>query len=105
MKIQIVDQGKEFLNEVSNVLHNMIGTEQRITLAYHPQSNQLCERQKRTIKDLSVKVLHENPCDWPDIIERVLFAHRASKHTSTKFSLYTPYYYNPIPRNWIVVGC
>ena len=61
MKIQINDQGREFVNEVSNVLHNMAGTEQRIKLAYHPQSNGLSERQNRTIKASLVKVLDENP--------------------------------------------
>ena len=32
-----------------------------------------------------MKVLDGNPCDWPNIIEGVLFAYRVSKHTSTKF--------------------
>ena len=41
IRIQINDQGKEFVNKVCKVLHNMIGTEQSITLAYHPQSNGL----------------------------------------------------------------
>ena len=86
MKIQIKDQGREFVNEVSKVLHNVIGTEQRITSPYHPQSNGLCGRQNRTSKDSLVKVPDENPCDWPNIMEGVLFAHRVSKHTSTKFS-------------------
>ena len=86
MNIQINDQEREFFNEVRKVLHNMIGTEQRITSAYHPQSNGLCERQNRTIKDSLVKVFDGNPCDWPNIIEGVLFAHRVSKHTSIKFS-------------------
>ena len=54
MRIQINDQGKEFVNEVSENLHKMTGTEQRITSAYHPQSNGLCERQNRTIKDFLV---------------------------------------------------
>ena len=31
MKNQINDQGREFANEVSKVLHDIIGTEQRIT--------------------------------------------------------------------------
>ena len=65
MKIQINDQGREFVNEVSKVLHNVIGTEQPITLAYYPQSNGLCERQNRTIKDSLEKVLDRNPCDRP----------------------------------------
>ena len=86
MKIQINDQGRELVNEVSKVLHNMIGTEQRITSVYHAQSNGFCKRQNRTIKDSLVKVLDGNPCDWPDVIEGVLLAHRGSKYTSTKFS-------------------
>ena len=61
MRIQINDQGKEFVNEVSENLHEMTGTEQRITSAYHPQSNGLCERQNRTIKDSLGKVLEEKP--------------------------------------------
>ena len=64
----------------------MIYTEQFVTSTYHPQLNGLCERQNRTIKDSLVKVLGGNPCNWPNIIEGDLFAHRASKHTSTKFS-------------------
>ena len=61
MNIQINDQGREFVNKVSEVLHKMTGTEQRITSSYHPQSNGLCERQNRTIKDSLVKVLDEKP--------------------------------------------
>ena len=44
MRIQINNQGKEFVNEVSENLHEMTGTEQRITSAYHSQSNGLCEQ-------------------------------------------------------------
>ena len=86
MRIQINDQGKEFVNEVSENLHEMKGTEQRITSAYHPQSNGLCERQTRTIKDSLVKVLEEKPKEWPNIIDGILFAHRVSIHYSTKYS-------------------
>ena len=85
-KIQINDQGKEFVNEVSNKLLEMTGTEQRVTSAYHPQSNGLCERQNRTINDSLEKILEENPKEWPNVIQGVLFAHRVSVHYSTKFS-------------------
>ena len=60
MKIQINDQRREFVNEVSKVLHNMIGTEQCITSVYLPQSNGLCEQQNRTIKNSLMKVLDGN---------------------------------------------
>ena len=61
VKIQINDQGKEFVNEVSKNLHEMTGTEQRVTSAYHPQSNGFCECQNRSIKDSLVKLLEEKP--------------------------------------------
>ena len=38
-KGQINDQGKEFVNEVSDALLELTGTDQRVTSAYHPQLN------------------------------------------------------------------
>ena len=80
MRIQINDRGKEFVNEVPKNLHEMTGAEQRITSAYHPQSNGLCECQNRTIKDSLVKVLDEKLKEWPNITDGILFAHRVSIH-------------------------
>ena len=34
--IQINDQGREFVNEVANELHSMVGTQQSVTFVYHP---------------------------------------------------------------------
>ena len=62
----------------------MTGTEPRVTSAY--QSNGLRERQNRTIKDSLVKILEENPKEWPNVIQGVLLRHRVSVHYSTKFS-------------------
>ncbi|XP_065313680.1 uncharacterized protein LOC135923020 [Gordionus sp. m RMFG-2023] len=36
-KIQINDQGREFVNEVSTNYHKLMGTMQRVTSAYHPE--------------------------------------------------------------------
>ena len=85
MIIQIKDQGKEFVNEVSENLHEMTVTEQRITSAYHPRSNGLYERQNGTIKDSLVIVLEEKPKEWANIIDGILLAHRVSIHYSTKY--------------------
>ena len=78
MRIHINDQGKAFVNEVTENLHEMTGTEQRITSAYHPQSNGLCQHQNRTVKDSLVKVLDKKLKEWPNITDRILFAHRVS---------------------------
>ena len=77
-QIQINHQGGEFVNAVADTLHDMTGVDQRITSAYHPQSNGLCERQNRTIKNSLVKVLNENPEEWPSIIEGILFTQSES---------------------------
>ena len=64
----------------------LTGVNQRVTCAYHPQANGLCERQNRIIKDSLVKVLNAKPSEWPYVIEGVLFAHQVSIHPSTKYS-------------------
>ena len=63
MKIQIKDQGKQFVYEVSKVSHNMIGTEQLITSVYHPQSNGNDKIGVSKKKKKLVKVFDGNPCD------------------------------------------
>jgi hypothetical protein len=87
-KIQISDQGREFVNNLNDELFRLTGTEQRITSAYHPQANGLVERQNRTIKNCLLKVLQENVLQWPYILQGVLFAHRTAQHSSTG---YTPF--------------
>ena len=59
--IQTNDQGREFGNELADDLCSMTGMQQRVTSAYHPQSNGLVERQNRTIKNALDKVLDQNP--------------------------------------------
>jgi len=47
-EIQISDQGREFVNKLSEKLFKMTGTQQRVTSPYHPQANDLVERLNRT---------------------------------------------------------
>ena len=54
--IQINDQGHEFVNSVSIVLHDMTGTQQCVTSAYHSQANGPVDRQNHTIKKAIIKV-------------------------------------------------
>ena len=56
-------EGREFVNSVSDNLHRMTGTKQRVTSAYHPQANGLCEQQNRTVNNALIKVLDENPSE------------------------------------------
>ena len=93
MKIQINKQGREFVNKVSKVVHSMIGTNQRITLAYYPQSNKVCERQNRIGRSKAHQwILLMGIPVIGVLIEGVFSAHSFSKYTSTKFSLFFPMY-------------
>ena len=94
--VQINDQGRKFVNQVCEELHKLTGVEQRMTYAYHPQANGLVERQNRTIKNSLVKVLEDNHEMWPHIIERILFAHRVSRHSLTKYSFMRLYKREPV---------
>ncbi|XP_068224257.1 uncharacterized protein [Palaemon carinicauda] len=70
--IQINDQGREFVNQVSSALHDMTCTKQLVSSPYHPQANGLVELHNRTIKDslavLPVELQHNQPRD-DEVIE------------------------------------
>ena len=83
--IQLNDQGREFVNKVSEELHRLTGVHQKMTTAYHPQCNGLTERQNQTTQNMLLKYL-DNQDEWADILQSVLFAYRTSKHASTGFS-------------------
>ena len=79
--------GIEFVNKVSTKLHSLTGTEQRLTSAYHPQTNGLVDCQNRTIKDSLIKCL-KDISNWVGCIPSVRFTYNTSKHFSTT---YTPF--------------
>ena len=97
MRIKINDQGKEFVNDAITKLHEMTVVDQRGIYAYHPQANGLRERQNRAIKDSLVKMLNAMPSGWSYVTEGVLFVHRVSRHSSTKYtSFFIMYNQQPV---------
>lgn len=84
-EIQISDQGREFVNQVSEELHKLTGVQHRMTSAYHPQCNGLAEKQNQTTQNMLLKYL-DNKDEWADILDSVLFAYRTSRHASTGYS-------------------
>ena len=85
VKIQINDQSKEFVNEVSTKLHKLTGSQQYIS-AYHNQSIGLVELQNSIIKHSFIKSLVTRS-NWVEYLPAVLFAYRTTtKHSSTKMT-------------------
>ncbi|CAK9297525.1 unnamed protein product [Gordionus sp. m RMFG-2023] len=85
-KIQINDQGREFVNEVSTNYHKLVGTMQRVTSAYHPQPNGMVERVNRTIQNALLKCIKDDQLTWTDALPGILFAYNTSDHESSKFT-------------------
>ena len=65
-----------------------VGTDHRITSAYHPQSNGLVERLNQTLQNTLVKQVNDHQSNWDAFLDPALFAIRTSKQKSTK---YTPF--------------
>ena len=95
----------ELFMQVVDCLCKEFEINHRMTSAYHPQSNGLCERMNQTIRYLMLfpiaTVLNRlfinrslekcvNDCldEWDQSIESVLLAIRTSPQSSTKFSPY-----------------
>lgn len=62
------------------------GTDHRITSAYHPQSNGLCERLNQTLQNILLKRVNDNHDDWDELLPAALFAISTSKQKSTQHS-------------------
>ena len=79
----ISDQGREFVNKVIDFLLESLQTEHRISSAYHPQTNGQRERDNRTLKSASSKLVNDQCDDWDIHIPGVLCAYHTSKHALT----------------------
>ncbi|CAK9302255.1 unnamed protein product [Gordionus sp. m RMFG-2023] len=85
-KIQINDQGREFVNEVSTNYHKLVGTMQWVTSVYHPQANGMVERVNRTIQNALLKCIEDDYLVWTDALPGILFAYNTSCHDTSKFT-------------------
>ena len=59
------------------------------TTAYHPQTDGLVERCKRTLTSMLATTVEKGGAEWDDQLPYVLFAYRASQQASTRES---PFY-------------
>ena len=86
----ITDQGKEFVNQLSEYLYKQTDVHHRITSAYHPQANGLVERQNHTTMN-KMRTLISNKCDqdkWRQLLPPLQMCINSTKHRMTG---YTPF--------------
>ena len=76
------------MNLVNTELQQHLGTEHRVSLAYHPQTNGLVEKVNSTVRSCLIKLCNMEQSNWDEYLDSVLFAIRTSRHKSTG---YTPF--------------
>lgn len=85
----ITDQGREFVNELNDIICAKLQIDHRIASAYHPQTNGLQERFNQTLERALIKCVNEKQDDWDLHIKRILFGYRTSVHASTGVTPFT----------------
>ncbi|KAL7881035.1 hypothetical protein SRHO_G00032890 [Serrasalmus rhombeus] len=84
-KYLISDQGTPFMNELFNQMVKILGSEHRLTTAYHPQTN-ATQRVNHTLKTAIRAYVEDKYNSWDKYIPQLCFALKTASHDSTGFS-------------------
>jgi hypothetical protein len=85
----IVDQGKEFQNNLIAELLACMGVERQSCTSFHPQTNSVTERLNQTLAGMVSAYVGVNHLDWDENLGAVTFAYNTSRQDTTGRS---PYY-------------
>uniref|UniRef100_A0A671L2F5 Integrase catalytic domain-containing protein n=1 Tax=Sinocyclocheilus anshuiensis TaxID=1608454 RepID=A0A671L2F5_9TELE len=81
----ISDRGVPFVSALFNKVVEIVGSDHRLTTAYHPQTN-ATERINRTLKTAIRAYVGDKQTSWDRYIPQICFALRTAPHESTGFS-------------------
>lgn len=82
----LTDQAKNFRAKISKLVYKILQAKKLCTTPYHPKTDGLVEKFNGTLTKMLSHYVNENHTDWDEFIPFVLYAYRATKHTSTKYS-------------------
>ncbi|XP_078243581.1 uncharacterized protein LOC140703803 isoform X1 [Pogona vitticeps] len=82
----ITDLGTSFTSKLMKRLWQICGIKHKETTAYHPESNGLTEKFNGTLMRMIRAYLAENPNNWDQKLQSLLFAYRSVPQASTGFS-------------------
>ena len=80
------DRGQAFLSGLMKEVEILLGFHKVNTTAYHPQTDGLVERYNRTLTSMLSKTVEKGGAEWDEKLPYVLFAYRATQHSSTRES-------------------
>lgn len=82
----LTDRGSNFVSELTQGFHRMMGIHSIRTSAYHPQTDGMVERFNGTLKAGVRRFLADHGGEWNKTLPFLLFAYRETPHTATGFS-------------------
>lgn len=85
-RILFSDRGKVFQSQVVKEILNYLGSENRFTTAYHPQTNGLTERFNKTLAGMLSKYTNTAHTDWDEYIPHVVFAYNTAVQDTTQMT-------------------
>jgi hypothetical protein len=85
----VTDRGANFTSELVKEYLKRVGTNHKLTSAYHPRTNAKAERFNGVIKQMLRKYTNGALHRWDDFVKAALFACRVRIHSTTGFS---PFY-------------
>ena len=93
----VTDQGKEFVNLLSEELWKLLGTTHTTTTAHHPQCNAQAEVANKTIAKYLSGFVDESTLDWELYLAPLMFSYNTSFHKSIQT---TPFFltFGMLPR-------
>ena len=97
------DQGREFHNQLNDVLMETFGIEHRLTTPYHPQANGLDERLNQTLMNAVAKYAAEARDTWDEKLPEIVYSYNSSVQVGDMyfyqsvfhvFSVFLPLYFH-----------
>lgn len=81
----VSDQGPAFTSQLLSEITKLFKIRKITTTPYRPNSN-IVERFHRTLSQLLIAIVHENPETWVDNLDSAVFAYNNSINSSTGFT-------------------
>ena len=80
------NRNREFINEVLDNVHRLMGVQGARTTSYRPSSNGVVERVHATINHVFAKTVTESQTNWCEMTLFVVSAYNCAYHVGTTFS-------------------
>lgn len=80
------DQGKGFDSELIRELCNLLGVNKSQTTPYRPQSDGMCERFMRFLKNTMLRLIQNGQTRWEETVPWIMLSYRCSEHAVTGYS-------------------